>query len=177
MSTETNAKATLLERAMHEPKELLLISLYLYVPLGAVLLMKTAVLHTEGIEFTPWGIAIVKAVVLAKFMLLGDAMKIGEHSSTKPLIWSTLRKAFAFLVLLIIMTLIEEAVVGLFHHRSIGTALGELLGPRLEETIAGFIIMLLVLIPYFAFRVLDEALGVGTLAQMFFIGRQPIERV
>jgi hypothetical protein len=35
-----------------------------------VILMKTAVLHTEGIAFTPWGIAVVKAVVLAKLMPL-----------------------------------------------------------------------------------------------------------
>jgi hypothetical protein len=62
--TETTAKAPLRQRAMHELRELVVISLYLYITLGAVILMKTAALHTEGIEFTPWGIAIVKAVVL-----------------------------------------------------------------------------------------------------------------
>jgi hypothetical protein len=138
--------------------------------------MKTAVLHTEGIEFAPWGIALVKAAVLAKFMLLGNAMKIGGRTTTSPLIWPTLRKAFAFLVLLIIMTIIEEAVVGMFHHRSITASLGELVGPRLEETLAGFLIMLLVLIPLFAFRVLDEALGEGKLVRMFFVNRELIER-
>jgi len=173
---ETNAKATLHQRAMHELKELVFISLYLYITLGAVILMKSAVLHTQGIEFSPWGIAIVKAVVLAKFMLLGDAMKIGERTTTGPLIWPTLYKAFAFLVLLIIMTIIEEAVVGLFHHQSIAASLGELVGPRLEETIAGYLIMLLVLIPYFAFRVLDEALGEGRVIRMFFVEREPIEQ-
>jgi hypothetical protein len=117
--TETKAKASLRQRAMHELKELVFVSLYLYIAIGAVILMKTAVLHTQGIEFTPWGIAIVKAVVLAKFMLLGDAMKIGERTTTSPLIWPTLHKAVAFLVLLIVLTIIEEAVVGLFHHRSI----------------------------------------------------------
>ena len=176
MITETNAKATLLQRAMHELKELAFISLYLYITIGAVILMKAAVLHTQGIEFTPWGIAIVKAVVLAKFILLGDAVKIGERATTSPLIWPTLRKAFAFLALLIIMTIIEEAVVGLFHRQSIAASLGELVGPRFEETIAGFLIMLLVLIPFFAFRVLDEALGKGRLARMFFVERQPVER-
>ena len=91
---EINAKAALRQRAMHELKELLLISLYLYVTLGAVIMIKTAVLHAEGVNFSPWGLAIVKAVVLAKFMLLGEAMKIGEHT-TRPLIWPTLQKAFA----------------------------------------------------------------------------------
>ena len=81
------------------------------------------------------------------------------------------------LAVLIIMTVIEEAVVGLFHHRSIAASLGELFGPRLEETLAGYVIMLLVLIPYCAFRVLDEALGDGRLARMFFVERKPIERI
>jgi hypothetical protein len=83
-----------------------------------VIAMKTAVLHTEGIEFAPWGIAIVKALLLAKFMLVGRALKIGEGNTTRPLVWPTLYRAFAFLVLLVILTIIEEAVVGLFHDRS-----------------------------------------------------------
>jgi hypothetical protein len=174
--TETTAKAPLHQRAMHELKELVFISLYLYVSLGAVILMKTAVLHTQGIEFTPWGIAVVKAVVLAKFMLLGEAMKIGGRITTGPLIWPTLSKALGLLVLLIIMTIIEEAIVGLFHRQSIAASLGELFGPRLEETLAGYLIMLLVLLPYCAFRVLEEVLGEGRLARMFFVEREPMER-
>jgi hypothetical protein len=174
--TETTAKAPLHQRAMHELKELLFITLYLYITLGAVILMKTAVLHTQGVEFTPWGIAIVKAVVLAKFMLLGEAMKIGGRTTTGPLIWPTLRKAFSLLVLLIIMTIIEEAVVGLFHGKSIAASLGELFGPRLDETLAGYLIMLLVLLPYCAFRALEEALGEGRLARMFLVGGERMER-
>ena len=77
MTTNTSAKATLHQRAMHEFKELAIISAYLYVTLGAVIMMKAAVLHTDGIAFTPWGIAIVKAVVLGKFVLLGNMVHVG----------------------------------------------------------------------------------------------------
>jgi hypothetical protein len=52
-------------------------------------------LHTEGIDFAPWGDGVVKALVLAKFMLLGNAMKIGSRNTTLPLIWPTLHKAEA----------------------------------------------------------------------------------
>jgi hypothetical protein len=176
VATETKAKATLPQRATHELKEFAILAVYLYITLGAVIMMKTAVLHTEGIDFAPWGIAIVKAVLLAKFMLVGRAMKIGERDTTGPLIWPTLYRAFAFLVLLIILTIIEEALVGLFHHRSIAASLGELAGVRLEETLAGYLIMLMVLVPYFAFRVLGEALGEGRLARMFFVEREPMAR-
>ena len=78
-------------------------------------------------------------------------------------------------MLLVVLTVIEEAVVGLFHQ-SIAASLGELFGRRLEETMAGILIMLLVLIPYFAFLVLGEALGEGRLARMFFVEREPMAR-
>jgi hypothetical protein len=174
LATET--KAPLHQRAVHELKEFAILTIYLYVTLGAVVLMKTAVLHTQGIEFAPWGIAIVKALVLAKFMMLGNAMRIGERYPTSPLIWPTLHKAFVFLLLLVILTIIEEAVVGLFHHQSIVASLSDLVGRRLEETLAGFVILLLVLIPFFAFRVLGEALGEGKLERMFFVEREPVKQ-
>ncbi len=174
MATETIAKATLHQRAVHELKELAILTAYLYVTLGAVIVMKAAVLHTHGIDFVVWGTAIVKAIVLAKFMLIGQAMKLGERNTTSPLIWPTLHRSFAFLVLLIVLTVIEEAVVGLIHHQSIASSLGDLFGTRLEETAAGILIMLLVLIPYFAIRVLSEALGEGRLARMFFVEREPV---
>jgi hypothetical protein len=173
MATETRIQSTLQQRATHEIKELLILTVYLYVTLGAVIVMKTAVLHSAGIEFAPWGLAIVKAVVLAKFMMIGHAMNIGERY-TGALIWPTLHKAFAFLLLLVVMTTIEEVVAGLFHHRSIAATLGDLVGSRLEEMLASYLIMLLVLIPYFAFRVLGEALGEGRLVRMFFVEREPM---
>jgi hypothetical protein len=171
MATETTAKATLPQRAVHELKEIAILTAYLYVTLGAVILMKAAVLHDAGVSFTPWGIAAVKALVLAKFMLIGKAMNVGERYTDRPLIWPTLYKAFAFLVLLVVLTVIEEVVVGLFHNQSVAASLGELTGARLYETIAGIIIMLLVLIPYCAIGVLSEALGEGRLARMFFVDR------
>jgi hypothetical protein len=172
VTTETYAKKTVRQRAAHEIKELAVISAYLYVTIGSVILMKAAVLHTEGVGYAPWGIAIVKAVVLGKFVLLGNLAHVGGRNISGPLIWPTLRRALAILVLLIILTILEEVVVGLFHHQSVAESLSELFGTRLQETLAGYLIMLLVLIPFFAFRVLSEALGEGRLERMFFIERE-----
>ena len=169
VATETTTKATLRQRAVHEFKELAILTAYLYVTIGAVILYKTAVLHGQGISFVPWGIAVVKALLLAKFMLIGQAMKIGERYTDRPLIWPTVYKSFAFLVFLVILTIIQEVVVGLFHHQSVAASLGELTGAKLYETVASIAIMLLVLIPYIAWGVLDQALGEGKLARMFFV--------
>jgi hypothetical protein len=176
VATGTAANATTLhQRFIHELKEFVTLAVYLYVTLGAVILMKAAALHAQGVAFEPWGIAIVKAMVLAKFMLIGNAMKFGERH-TGALIWPTLHKSFAFLLLLVILTNVEEVVVGLFHGRSASASLGELVGLKLGETLASYLVMLLVLLPYFAFRVLDDRLGRGTLARMFFLERAPMVR-
>jgi hypothetical protein len=169
VATETHAKATLNQRAVHELREFVILTAYLYVTLGAVILMKAAVLHTHGIHSALWGIAIVKALLLAKFMLIGNGLKLGERYKDRPLIWPTLHKAAAFLVLLVILTSLEEVVVGLFHGLSISASLGDLFGRRLEETLAGFLIMLLILIPFFGFRVLNEAIGGDRLRRVFFV--------
>ena len=58
MATDTHAKATLRGRAVHELAELAIITSYLYVTLGAVILMKVSVLRDQGISFAPWGIAV-----------------------------------------------------------------------------------------------------------------------
>ena len=52
MPTKINAKATLHQRAVHEFREFVILTVYLYITLGAVIMMKTAVLHAEGIEGT-----------------------------------------------------------------------------------------------------------------------------
>jgi hypothetical protein len=171
VATETRAKATLNQRAVHELREFVILAAYLYVTLGAVILMKTAVLHTHGIHSALWGIAIVKALLLAKFMMVGNRLRLGERYRDRPLIWPTLHKAVAFLVLLVILTSLEEVVVGLFRGRSIAASLEDLFGRRLEETLAGFLIMLLILIPFFGFRVLGEALGEDRMRRVFFNDR------
>jgi hypothetical protein len=169
--------ATLKHRVLHELKELTILTTYLYLALGSMILLKTGVLHTAGVEYSPWGVAIVKALVLAKFILLGNALKIGTRHTKGPLIWPTLYKSFAFLLLLIVLNVLEEIVLGLFHHRPIAASLEQFVGIHLQETIASIVIMMLVLIPWFAFRILDDTLGKGTLAGMFFAEKQPLTRI
>jgi hypothetical protein len=75
-------------------------------------------------------VAASKAAGLAKSMVLGRAMKIGERYSNRPLIWPMLHRAFACLVLLVALTIIEKVLVGLFHHQPVAASLNELIGIR-----------------------------------------------
>src|ERR1700730_2509774 len=71
--------ATLAQRARRELVEYLSVSAYLFVCFSALLFYKSAILRSEGIEFTVFGLALVKALILGKFILVLQAIKMDER--------------------------------------------------------------------------------------------------
>ena len=101
MTTDTSAKATLHHRAMHEVKELATISAYLYVTLGAVILMKTAVLGARGrCRVHSLGHRHRQGRCTGEVLMLGDLVHLGGRRIREATGWPTLRRAFSVLVLL-----------------------------------------------------------------------------
>ncbi len=150
----------------HELVEYGLISAYLYVCFGALIFYKTAVLRGHGIEIAPYGLAAIKALVLGKFILIGHAARMGDRYERRRFIHIVAHKSLLFLVLLLVLSLIEEAVVGVIHGRTIGESLADVAGGTLPEIVASSVIMLLILIPYLTFRELNAVLGEGKLRQI-----------
>jgi hypothetical protein len=171
MSEHAPAKASLRDRAVEELKAFAVLSIYLYICLGALMLYKHSVLEGAGIAFTVWGIAAIKAMVLAKFMLVGRMLNLGMRYRDKPLIWPTLYHALMSLVVLLVLTTIEELVVGLIQSREVGESLNHVVGPIFFQGIAVSLIMFLILIPYSAFTTLGELLGERELFRLFFLDR------
>jgi hypothetical protein len=171
MSHQATTKPSLRHRAIEEFKEMLALTAYLYVCLGSVILLKSAILRDAGIDFTIWGIAIVKALLLAKFMLLGRAANIGKRYKDMPLIWPTLHMALMFLLLLLVLTTIEELLVGAIHGRTMSESLTHVVGPSLYVGLATCFVMFLILVPYCAFKSLGKVLGDQYLVRLFFVER------
>jgi hypothetical protein len=165
------SKAAVRERAENELKEFAIIASYLFIVFGALVFFKSAILQGEGINWTPWGFAAVKAAVAAKFILIGRAFHVGEGHRGKPLVWQTLHKSFAFLVLVAVLTVIEEALVGLIHGKTAWQSISEMGGGTSEQMVATLVIMFLVLLPFFAFRAVGEVLGEKALVRLFFVER------
>src|SRR5271165_2086424 len=117
--TKLPSKKAVRKKAAHELMELVILTAYLYVAFGVIIFYKYAILQGEGIGWAPWGLAIIKALLVAKFVLLARAARIGERHQGKPLIWPTLYKSAIFLVVVWILTVIEEAIVALLHGRPI----------------------------------------------------------
>ena len=83
-----------------------------------------------------------------------------------------MHKSFVFLALLIVLTVLEELIVGYLHHRTFADSMVEIGGGTLHQAIATSIILLLILIPFFAFRSLAEVVGGPVLFRLFFEPRR-----
>jgi hypothetical protein len=161
-------KPTLIQRARHELAEYLAISAYLFVCFGSLLFYKSAILRNDGIEFGALTLALVKALILGKFILILQAVGVGERGyKSGILLVDILKTSFLFLILLVALNAIEEITLGFFHGRATREVLGEMAGGTLPEAMAVCILLLLVLIPYFSFRSLAARLGHGVLWKHF----------
>lgn len=150
----------------HELRNYVLLSVYLYVCFSAIVLYKTAILGGAGISYLPFGVPIIKALILAKFILLGQAIRLGDRLGRVRVISIIAHKAVLYLILLVVLTTVEETIVGISHGRTIGSSLAEFAGNKLPETLATSVIMLLILTPYLAALELDAALGKGRLWEL-----------
>lgn len=160
--------AAVAQRLKHELRHFVWLAAYLYVCFGALILYKMAILGTQGITYLPLGLPILKALVLAKFMLLGKAIHLGERPGSSRLIHRIAYKALLYLLLLIVLSALEEAILGLVHGRSIAVTIAEVGGDKLAQILATSFIMLLILVPYIAVTEIDSALGDGKLREVLF---------
>ena len=176
MQNGTTARVRIAKRAIDELKEFLVIAAYLYVCFTALAYLKAAILQAHGVSFAPFGIAAIKALICAKFMSVGHAIHLGERHKKEALIWPTLRRSFAFLVLLLVLNVLEEVILGYIHHRAVVDSIAAVGGGTMHQLIAASIVVLLILIPFFAFRSLSEVVGERNLLRLFFEPRQSTER-
>jgi hypothetical protein len=160
------------ERLREELRRYAMISAYLFVCFSVILLYRSAVLLEQGQHFLPFGTAAVKALVLGKFLMIGEALWVGGRLPAKTLIGRIALRSLMLLVVLLLMTLVEEVVVGWVHHQPAAASLGEFFGPLLPERLAVLLVMLLVLVPFVALIEINRVLGAGTLGRFL---RGPVE--
>lgn len=155
-----------IERVRSELRRYLAVSAYLYVCFGAVLLYRTALLGDAGVHVLHWGTAAAKALVLGKFLLIGEAVRAGERIASATRLQRIAWRVVALLVLLAALTGVEELVVGWIHGLPAAQTLGELREKSLPEMAAEGLLVLLVLVPIVVVEEVGEALGRGGLVRL-----------
>jgi hypothetical protein len=126
------------------------------------------VLRANNVQFLPIGAAVVKALILGKFILIGKAIKVGVRIKPDSLLYRIAWKSLVMLLFLLVLTVIEELIVGLVHGQATSEIIAEFIDRPWLQNIAPSVVMLLVLIPMISFEEIDRVLGDGRLKRMLF---------
>jgi hypothetical protein len=176
LSGVPRAPVTLVGGVVREARKFAVRFLYLWILFGLFALHKSILLPDEGMIYGQ-GFAVVNAFVLAKVMLVGDNLHVGENFDTRPLVYPVLFKSALFAIILVGFDLIEEIVVGSLRGKSIAESIWSVGGGTLEGILSVGIIIFVVLIPYFAFREMAKVVGEHQMRELLFVRRTKLGAV
>ena len=167
MSEASSSGHGVKERLGTELKNYAVISGYLLVCFSVILFYEASLVPEKHAGLLPHGVALGKALIIGKFVLIGEALNVGSRMYAPSLLHRIAWKSLALLLILIVLTAIEEVIVGVVHGKTVGLALSEFFGRPFVQWTAPILMMLLVLIPLTATSELNRAMGEGRLKALF----------
>jgi len=142
--------------------------LYLTVFFGMFFTYKRLVLAQYDISYEEYGISIIKALVLAKVIMLGDMLRIARGFEARPLVYPTLFRSVAFTFWVLGFVILEHLIRGFLHGKGLAGGFEEFLQQDRYELLGRGLIVFFAFIPFFAVKELGRVLGQGKIHELFF---------
>jgi hypothetical protein len=161
-------KTYLKTRLLKETKTILLVWVSLALLLGSFATYRRLLLAEYQIAFFRYGYSAIEAFVLAKVIVLGRLLGLGERFRGRPLIVPTLYKTVSFSVLVLAFSILEHLIVGLLHGDGPTKVLEDVMNKGIWEILAQVMVLFIALLPLFAVWETDRVLGEGKLFDLFF---------
>lgn len=155
-------KLTWKERIVREAKNLAVVLVYLWVFLTVFELHQAIVLSEHDIPYNyaeGLVLAFVNAWILAKFVVVGEGLRIGHRWHSKPLWQSILLKSMVFGAILMVCHLAEESLSRMWQAKSFAAGFPVMNAKSITDDLTFALIMIIVLIPFFTAREFRRILG------------------
>jgi hypothetical protein len=168
MTTPDKKKWDWKKKIFHEMVEFWVNFCYLALAFAAFTWYRRLVLAAHDIIYENYWIAVIEALILAKVIMIGAVFRLGQGLEEKPLIYPTLYKTFVFTLFVVVFTLIEHMIKGLWEGKGIMGGLADFFGKGSHELLAGCLVLFVSFIPFFALKELGRVLEKDKLRDLFF---------
>jgi hypothetical protein len=142
--------------------------LYLTILFAVFTSYRRLILANYDINYSNWGISLIKALVLAKVIMVGSMFHFGRSLEDKPMILPTLYKSILFTFWVALFAIAESTIRGFLHGKGLAGALDFLLSEGMPEFYSKCLVVFVAFIPFFAFKELGRVLGKGKIWELFF---------
>jgi hypothetical protein len=173
MNTTTVEKAGIRHKIAREMRKLAFYFLYLCSFFLAIRLYTNLVLADHNINYVRYGLCVLKSLMLAKIILMGETLRLDKSWDETPLALLTVYKAAIFSALAFVFEILEHLVLGALHGKPPGEVIAEILEKGWPHLIAMTMVVFVAFLPFFAFRELGRAIGEGKLQHLFLKRRVP----
>ena len=171
MNDPTRKKASWKQKIFHELVEYWINVIYLALVFASFFIHQRLLLASYHITYTNYGVAVIEALILAKVILIGDAIRLGRGLEDKPLIYPTLYKTVVFTFFVAAFKAVEYGIKGLWHGAGIMGGLTEFYEKGWELVLANSLVVVVAFLPYFAVRELGRVMGEEKIRALFFRSR------
>jgi hypothetical protein len=165
MHTEISQNTSVKQKVVNEFEEVAIITLYLAFFFCALAIYSMLLLDKFHISYFTYGTALLNALVIAKVILIGEAVHAGKKFEGKALFYSAIWKAFVFGLLVFAFHILEEMIKNLVDGKGVAGAFHNM---RIDDLLARTVIIFCTFIPLFAFRELRRVMGQENFRALFF---------
>ena len=162
MNTVDEKKKGLKQTILHELIRYWLIVLYMAIFFGAFASYRRLLLAHYGISYEDYGIAVIRALVLAKVVLVAETLRLGRGYEEKPLIVPTLYKTFLFTVCVAVFDIAEGLVRGFMGGLGSIGAVDDVVSRFNYEWLSRALVIFFAFLPSFCGRRIKESAGKGS---------------
>lgn len=152
----------------HELKEYLQNFIFLAIFFSVFAIYRRLLLEHYGVHLEDYGISVIKALILAKVVMIGDLLHIGRRLSGKPLIYQVLFKSLAFTIWVAIFDVVESLIRVSIEAKTFNGAYEEFLNHFDSVLLGGLLVVYFAFVPFFALKELGKVLGQEKLQKLFF---------
>jgi hypothetical protein len=156
---------------VHEMFEYFLTFAYLAVFLVAFAWYRRLILAAYHIQYLGYWAPLIESAVLAKVIMIGDALRLGRSFQNKPLAVITLYRAVVFTILVLLFSFAEHIVSAMIHGKTAGDGIAEIANKGIYEVLAWCVLILAAFLPFFAMKEIERVFGTEKVRGLFFRGR------
>lgn len=163
--TKEEPKKSLKARAAYEVRELTIVVLYLTFFFCTLVTYSMVLQKTYDSAMANYGEALIKALVIGKIILIGEALKVGKRFESQSLLLFSAVKALVYTLIVFAFHIVELLVVSLFQSTGLESAFHSV---RFDDLLARSFVVFSTFIAFFAFRELGRGLGEDKFKSLVF---------
>jgi len=165
MPDEKSEKKGLKQKAREEFEQVVILTAYLAFFFCALATYSMLLLNKFHISSFAYATALINAAIIAKVILIGEAVRAGKKFEGKALLFSAIWKSFVFGWLVFAFHIIEEMAKNLIQGKD---AAGAFRGIRLDDLLSRSVVVFCTFVPLFGFREVRRVIGRDRFRALFF---------